>query len=43
MKQNTQNVTYIKITIHKQLKKYIINKIKQKHTTIYKMIKKVTK
>jgi hypothetical protein len=42
MKQNTQNGTYITVRIHKHNnKKYIIYKIKQKHTkhtTIYTMI-----
>jgi len=42
MKQNTQNRTYITIRIHEHKIKYIIYKIKQKHskhTTIYAMIK----
>ena len=44
MKQNIQYRTYITVRIHKHNKKYIIYKIKQKHTghtTIYTMIKKM--
>ena len=46
MKQNTQNGTYITIRIHKYNNKYIIYKIKQKHTnhtTIYTTIQNRTK
>jgi len=47
MKQTTQNGTYITIRIHKHNNtKYIIYKIKQKHTkhtTIYTMIENGTK
>jgi hypothetical protein len=46
VKQNIQNRTYITIRIHNITIKYIISKIKQKHTnhtTIYAMIKMESK
>ena len=46
MKQNTQNVKYIKMGIHKHnTKKHIIYKTKQKHTkhVIYTKIQNRTK